>query len=102
MDGNSIEFTPKWREVTTYEYDVVDGVAVVREETKEKFEIKPLEDKVLSVKQVEHDQVDDLIKAGYQPKDFYAKNVTMILTESANKAFMESLKEKLVEEESKQ
>ena len=91
MDGNSIEFSPKREVVTVYEYDVNGNVTKTVETTNE---IVKTEDKILSVKSVDHDQVDEMIKSGYQPKEIFAKNVIMILTESANKAFMESLKEK--------
>lgn len=39
---------------------------------------EPETPKVESVKSVGYEEVDDLIKQGYQPRDYYAKSVTLI------------------------
>jgi len=85
------EYSPKRETITTFEY--IEGLVVKQTETV--YEAVKTEDKVISVKSVEHDQVDKLIDAGYQPKDYFAKSVIMILTESANEEVMAKLKAKL-------
>lgn len=96
--SNPQEFTQKREIITIYEYSENNLI----KQTEQVFEVVPKEDRVISVKSVDYEMVDELIKVGYQPKDYYAKNVTMVLTQSSNLAYIESLKEKLIEEEPKE
>lgn len=94
-----IIYKPKRQLVTNYEYETdANGVTSLVSETQTTFEVVAEEDKVISVKSVDYDLVDKMIESGYQPKDYYAKNVIMVLTESSSLAYMESLKESIEED----
>lgn len=54
---------------------------LIKYSPEEKTEFEASEAKVESVKSVGYEQVDELIKQGYQPRDYYAKIVIMIKME---------------------
>ncbi len=92
--ANSPEFSPKKETITHFEYDDA-GLLVM--ETKTSYDLVEKTDKVISVRPSPLDGVDALIKVGYQPKEYFSKLVIMVLTESANKVYMDSLKNELEE-----
>jgi hypothetical protein len=95
----SPEYAPKRQTVTTFEYNK-DGN--ILSQTEIVSDIPKVEDKILSVKSVTYDMVDEMLKAGYHPKSdqaYYAKNVIMVLTEASNLKVMDEALAQLKKEE---